>query len=182
MIKPIENVGSFAKTTVIIVGVCGALILCLIIMLSIKDRRNEIGILLSLGEKKFKIIAQFAVEILLILSISLGVSLVAGNSISNVIADKLISKEVTAIEASSTNMSQDGMKMPGEDGRGFGFRGPNNLNKENTEVIDELNVSVTGTDYLKMSGISVLISILAVLLPAINVMKLQPKTILSKHD
>ncbi|AIY82804.1 ABC transporter permease [Clostridium baratii] len=182
MIKPIENVGSFAKTTVIIVGVCGALILCLIIMLSIKDRRNEIGILLSLGEKKFKIISQFAVEILLILSISLGVSLVAGNSISNVIADKLISKEVTAIEASSTNIYQSDMKMPGENGKGFSFRGPNNLNKENTEVIDELNVSVTGTDYLKMSGIAVLISILAVLLPAINVMKLQPKTILSKHD
>ena len=181
MIKPIENVASFAKMTVIIVGVCGALILGLIIMLSIKERRSEIGILLSLGEKKYKVISQFIVEVLIILVISLGTAAVLGNSISNVMANKLISKEVTAVEESKNSVSGD-MGMPGgEMGRG-GFKGPNNLSTSKVEVIDDLDVSVTGMDYLEMSGIAILICLIGILLPSISIMKLQPKEILSRHD
>ncbi|MGL4569919.1 MAG: ABC transporter permease [Clostridium sp.] len=181
MIKPIENVASFAKMTVIIVGVCGALILGLIIMLSIKERRSEIGILLSLGEKKYKVISQFIVEVLIILVISLGTAAVLGNSISNVMANKLISKEVTAVEESKNSVSGD-MGMPGgEMGRG-GFKGPNNLSTSKVEVIADLDVSVTGMDYLEMSGIAILICLIGILLPSISIMKLQPKEILSRHD
>ncbi|MEG1002199.1 ABC transporter permease [Clostridium sp.] len=181
MIKPIENVASFAKTTVIIVGVCGALILALIIMLSIKERRNEIGILLSLGEKKYKVISQFIVEVLLILVLALGTAAVLGNSISNVMANKLISKEVTAVEESKNSVSGE-MGMPGGE-MGIGsFRGPNNIESSKVEVVDDLNVSVTGMDYLEMSGIAILICLIGILLPSISIMKLQPKEILSRHD
>ena len=51
MIYPIENISSTSQMIIYIVSIAGAIILGLIIMLSIKGRRKEMGILLSIGEK-----------------------------------------------------------------------------------------------------------------------------------
>lgn len=171
MMGPIENVGSFAKTTVIIVSIAGAVILGLIIMLSIKERRNEIGILLSLGEKKSKIVAQFIAEILIILVLAIGSSSILGNQVSNVIGNQLVQKE---IEVTNTKDSQDKF--------GMGRPGMSSNKAQNVETIDELDVNVTMDDFAKMSSVSVLIVLIGVLIPSLGIMRLQPKEILSKHD
>lgn len=184
MMGPIENIASFAKMTVIIVSIAGALILALIIMLSIKERRNEVGILLALGEKKTKVILQFGVEILIILSVAFGVSAVAGDSVSNKISDILLEKE-TAVEQNNgygmENMKDIGvMGMPkGGDMHG---KGQDRFNKTNVETIDSLDVSVSGSDYAKMCILAVIISFLGIIISSTSIMRLQPKEILSKHD
>ena len=94
MMAPIENVASFSKITLVVVTVFGAGILGLIIMLSIKERINEIGILMSLGEKRIRIIGQFLVEVLVILVIALSVAAFTGSSISKVATDKLLANEL----------------------------------------------------------------------------------------
>lgn len=54
MSAPIENIASISKIVIYVVSIAGAVILGLIITLSIKERRKEIGILLSIGEKNGK--------------------------------------------------------------------------------------------------------------------------------
>lgn len=187
MMGPIENIASFAKMTVIIVSIAGAVILGLIIMLSIKERRNEIGILLSLGEKKFKIIAQFGVEMLIILALAFGTSAVLGNSISKEIGNVLLAKE-TSVEQNS-NYGMPGMQgmqgvpdMSAHGGSDMSGRGEGRFNKSKVETIDSLDVSVSAEDYAKMCGLAILISFIGVMIPSIGIMRLQPKEILSKHD
>lgn len=187
MMGPIENIASFAKMTVIIVSIAGAVILGLIIMLSIKERRNEIGILLSLGEKKLKIVAQFAVEILIILALAFGTSAVIGNSISKEIGNILLAKE-TSVEQNS-NYGMPGMQgmqgvpdMSAPEGGDMKVRGDGKFNNSKVETIDSLDVSVSGEDYAKMCGLAILISFIGVMIPSIGIMRLQPKEILSKHD
>ncbi|MGG7076701.1 ABC transporter permease [Clostridium sardiniense] len=187
MMGPIENIASFAKMTVIIVSIAGAVILGLIIMLSIKERRNEIGILLSLGEKKLKIIAQFGVEILIILALAFGTSAVLGNSISKEIGNVLLAKE-TSVEQNS-NYGMPGMQgmqgvpdMSAHGGSDMSGRGEGRFNKSKVETIDSLDVSVSAEDYAKMCGLAILISFIGVMIPSIGIMRLQPKEILSKHD
>lgn len=187
MMVPIENIASFAKMTVIIVSIAGAVILGLIIMLSIKERRNEIGILLSLGEKKLKIIAQFGVEILIILALAFGTSAILGNSISKEIGNVLLAKE-TSVEQNS-NYGMPGMQgmqgvpdMSAHGGSDMSGRGEGRFNKSKVETIDSLDVSVSGSDYAKMCGLAILISFIGVMIPSIGIMRLQPKEILSKHD
>lgn len=180
MLGPIENISSFSKIAVFVIAIAGGLILTLIIMLSIRDRNQEIGILLSLGEKKSKIIAQFAVEILLVLVLSLGVSSVIGNSTSNLIANQLLTSEISSSENSD---EANAPEMPGGDrGQNKGFGGMFSPTRSNVEVIDELDVSVSGQDFLKMSGLGVAISLVATCVPAVTVMRLNPKNILSKHS
>ena len=59
----LNNVASFARNIVLIVAFAGAIILALIVMLMVRERRFEIGVLMSLGESKLKIIGQFFFEL-----------------------------------------------------------------------------------------------------------------------
>ncbi|MEU9608484.1 ABC transporter permease [Streptomyces sp. NPDC048057] len=62
-VRPIQQVGAFAGLVVWVVALAGALILGLIVTLQIRERRAELGVLLALGEKKWRLIAQHAVEV-----------------------------------------------------------------------------------------------------------------------
>ncbi|MDQ0148561.1 ABC transporter permease [Eubacterium multiforme] len=186
MMGPIENIASFAKITVIVVSIAGAIILGLIIMLSIKERRNEVGILLSLGEKKIKIVSQFLVEVLIILTLSLGTSAIIGNTVSNQIGNMLLAKETSVDNSNNREHMPQGMQgfpdMGGPNMNGKDNRGEGNFNKSKIEKISSLDVSVSGKDYSKMCGIAFIISLFGVVIPSIAIMRLQPKEILSKHD
>ena len=59
----LESMKSFAKMFVWIVVIAGSAILCLILALTIRNRYYEIGVLLSLGQSKVKIIAQQLIEV-----------------------------------------------------------------------------------------------------------------------
>ncbi len=52
MLEPLNNVASFSKNVVLLVAVAGIIILTLIIMITIRERRHELGVLLSLGESR----------------------------------------------------------------------------------------------------------------------------------
>lgn len=179
MMGSIENVASFAKMTVIVVSIAGAVILGLIIMLSIRERRNEIGILLSLGESKIKIIGQFITETLIVLLLALALSSVLGNTVSKTIGNMLMSNE-TKVTESSGNIGPGG--FGGQGGPGSIMEKGEKSRNKNVEAIDNLDVSVSGEDYGKMCGLAALISVIAVLIPSGAIMRLQPKEILSKHD
>ncbi|MGL5415615.1 MAG: ABC transporter permease [Clostridium sp.] len=177
MIGPINNVSSFAKITVVGASVAGAIILVLIIILTIKNRRNEIGILLSLGEKKGKIIAQFTTEMLIVLVIALGVSAGVGSVVSNKLGNTLVQKEVAV-----TTQSQEQSGFGGFNGGGFKGEPGHGGNQEQVQVISSINVSVSGEDFAEMTGIAILIMIIGIGIPSVGIMRLQPKEILSRHD
>lgn len=177
MMQPIENVASFSKTTIIIVTIFGGLILALMIILSIKDRINEIGVLMSLGEKRVKIIGQFLTESLAILVIAIGISIAAGNVVSNKISDVLLAKELTAEESSIKSMQGMGNRPTGGNMPGR-FGGATNTQ----EKIDNLDVNISSSDIQEMALLSLIVVTLATILPSITIMRYNPKKILSKHS
>lgn len=66
MLSPLNNISSIAQNIVILVAIAGAVILTLIVILSIRERRYEIGVLMSLGENRIKIIGQFFMELFMV--------------------------------------------------------------------------------------------------------------------
>lgn len=179
MVGPIENVGSFSKTLVATVSIAGAMILVLIIALSLKDRKYEIGVLLSLGESKFKVISQLIVEVLLVASIAFATSAFTGNLAANKIGDTLLANEIEVTESSSAQGNQN------FGGRGAMAVGSGRMNSnvtKNADVVKEMDVSVTSKDLEKLAGIGLLIVIASAAIPTISVLRFSPKTILSKRE
>ncbi|PFD41931.1 permease [Bacillus cereus] len=173
MIGPIENISSTSQMIIYIVSIAGAIILGLIIMLSIKTRRKEMGILLSIGEKKWKLMAQFVVEVVCIAILAFGLSVSTGAKVSQYIGDNLLSSEI-ATASEETNTPQNGTVM---------MSGPGGtVQNQKEDPIDKIDVSVTGEDVGKMGGIGLAIAILATLLPALSILRLNPKQILLKDE
>ncbi|MGQ3738624.1 ABC transporter permease [Bacillus sp. Fil] len=173
MIGPIENIASTSQMIIYMVSIAGAIILGLIIMLSIKARRKEMGILLSIGEKKWKLMAQFVVEVVCIAILAFGLSITTGAKVSQFVGDNLLSSEI-ATASEETDTSQNSTVM---------VAGPGgSLQDQKKEPIDKIDVSVTGEDVGKMGGIGLAIAILATLLPALSILRLNPKQILLKDE
>ncbi|MED2793409.1 ABC transporter permease [Bacillus wiedmannii] len=174
MIGPIENISSTSQMIIYIVSIAGAIILGLIIMLSIKGRRKEMGILLSIGEKKWKLMAQFVVEVVCIAILAFGVSITTGAKVSQFIGDNLLSSEIaTTSEETDTMRNNSTVMMSGPSGT---------LQNQKEDPIDKIDVSVTGEDVGKMGGIGLAIAIIATLLPALSILRLNPKQILLKDE
>ncbi|RAN86510.1 permease [Bacillus sp. SRB_28] len=173
MIGPIENISSTSQMIIYMVSIAGAIILGLIIMLSIKARRKEMGILLSIGEKKWKLMAQFVVEVVCIAILAFGLSLTTGAKVSQFVGDNLLSSEIATASEEKDNSQNGSVMMVGAGGT------PQN---QNEDPIDKIDVSVTGEDLGKMGGIGLTIAILATLLPALSILRLNPKQILLKDE
>lgn len=188
MVEPINNVASFSKNIVYLVTIAGAIILGLIVMLGIRERKYEMGVLLAIGEKKSKLIGQFIVEILIVAVFAIGIASLTGNLVADKIGDQLLSQQEEASASSSADANQfggKGMQMGGGGmGAPGGFRGPGGqAGAADTEVATvDLDVQVTPSDLGKLTGIGLLIAVIATLIPSLSVFRLQPKAILSRQD
>lgn len=169
MIEPLENVASFAKILVAIVVVAGALIIMLILMLWIKERTYETGILLSLGESKFKIVMQYALEVMLIAIVAFTLSIFSGKIISEKVGDVLLEKELSTISE----------ETPEHQGRGEEKIEIMEGQNANTDVISEIDVSINFEVIMKLYGFGILIVLISSVIPTMLVFRYKPKKILS---
>lgn len=174
MVGPIENVASFSKNVVYLVSIAGAIILGLIVMMSIRERKYEMGVLMAIGEKRWKLIGQFLTEILIVTVIAIGIAAVTDSLIANQLGNQLLSQQI-----SSLNDTQQEAGGWGEMPRGGGMFGQHS---SSTDVISSIQVNVSLNDLLILGGIGITIAIIAILLPSVSVMRLHPKTILTKQE
>ena len=102
-VKHIIRIMTFA----IMIG--GSVVLSLILILWLRERIYEIGILLSIGVSKFKIVTQFIMELIFISLSAILVSLIFGNLVVNQIIGGLISSEDTT--SITSNFVSNGYNM-----------------------------------------------------------------------
>lgn len=92
-VLPLRRVGAFAGSLLWLIALSGAVILGLIVLLTIKERRDELGMLLSLGEKKWKLIGQHTVEVAALLVPALAVAALAAQSFAQEAGETLLARE-----------------------------------------------------------------------------------------
>lgn len=171
MVGPIEQVASFSKSVVYLVSIAGGLILALLILLSVRERRKEMGILLAMGEKRSKLIGQLLVETFAIAAVAFLITYATGGMTSQFMTDQLLNREVT--EAASSVATQTGFGGPG---------GPGQQLLNSIPQITEMTTKIDWTTLIQVAEIGSLIVLLSVLLPAIALLRMNPKEILLRED
>lgn len=174
MIGPIENMATTSKWIIYLVSITGSIILGLIIMLTIKERRKELGILLSIGEKKGKLIGQLLVEVVCIAILAFSLSIFTGEAVAQKMGDSLLEKEITAYEEQQHEQSNGGNTMM--------FFGEDPDQGKDVEPIDNIDVKVTFQDMMQLGIVGFLIAILSTIIPALSILRLNPKEILLKDE
>lgn len=88
----------------IVVG-CTVVTISLLVTLFLRDRKHELGLYLSLGERKTKVAAQIFLEVTIIAIVAITVSLFTGNMISGSFSERMIENQILAAQASETGYS-----------------------------------------------------------------------------
>lgn len=163
---PIRSVSKMA--TYVLVASIGAtiLIITLVVLLFLRDRKHELGIYMSLGEKKGKVIGQILIEVMLVAVIAVSVSVFSGNMLAGGLSKSMIQRQVE-----STHADQNG---------GVYFESYNSLNPqiEQEEVIEQYQVKLTPGGVALIYGISLGTVLVATVAPMIYIVRLKPRKIL----
>lgn len=177
MVGPIENVGSFAGVVMWVVIIAAVVIITLIIVINIKDRRYEMGVLLSLGANRGSILGQIFLELVVVGTVGFMLSLGTSQLIATKMGESLLAQQVASAAEETETAADPTAGMT----RRFGQQ---NLagNPSRAKAIDKIDVSAGVSEYLTLFGAGYLILIIAMILPSINILRYQPKTILTGKE
>ncbi|MEU9847905.1 ABC transporter permease [Streptomyces sp. NPDC047985] len=174
LVGPINETADFASLTVWLVAVAGTVILALIIASNMRERRKEMGILLSLGEKKPKLLGQHLVEVVACAALAIGFAAAGSQAIAQGIGDQLLSSQVSSAEDSSADQG------PQQD-----LSDPNGLTKEEApqaKPIDSMDIRLGAGDIGAVGATGLGIAALATIVPGTRILRLNPRDILTKGD
>lgn len=132
--KSIENVKTFATTFLLIMLAISAVVLFVINMINIRERKYEIGVFRTIGVSKFKLTLQFALEILIVSVVMLGIGAVCGSFLAKPVGNMLLENEIQSVQEETEQISNN-----------FGKGGPMDMNfggTVNVQTIDTINAVV----------------------------------------
>lgn len=168
IIGQFSKLSRIAKVVIIAAVSLSIILILLIVLLFMRDRKRELGIYLSLGDKKSTIILQIMTEVLTIAIIALMLSLVTGKFLGSFASDAFLqsnSVAKTKTDVIGDMMTQDALFSTGK-----------RVSAES--VVENYSVSFTPSyivTYLLVGLATVMIS---VLLSTLYIFKLKPKKIL----
>ena len=88
-----QKLGTIARYVVIVAALATILIISLMVLLFLRDRKHELGIYLSFGERRSEIVGQIIIELLLIGGVALILSLITGNLLGGAISNSLLATD-----------------------------------------------------------------------------------------
>lgn len=145
------------------------LIVGLTVLLFLKERRHELGILLSLGETKRNIIQQLLMEVLLVALLAMLLSLFSGQILADKLSDAMIRHEL--VTQADFSGDEDFWHTRQQMGQFTSFLSDEQV-AQNYEIKLTLKYAVT------FLTIGIGTSLVAVALPAMYTVNLKPKSIL----
>lgn len=187
--KSISNVKTFATTFLIITLIIGGVVLLVINMINIRERKYEIGVLRTIGMKKILVISQFMIELLIVCVISLliGAGIGAVSSVS--IANNLLENEITNASKDYENINQNfggGMSKSPDKPNNSGNRGnapEMNFNGVTTiSQVDSMEAAVDIKVLLQLLGIGLGLTVISSLSACIAIARFSPLTILKERS
>ncbi|MGL4373993.1 MAG: FtsX-like permease family protein, partial [Turicibacter sp.] len=168
--KSIDSMTETSNLIIYIVFGAGILILSLITSLTLKSREYEIGVLLSLGESKVKVIGQLMSELLIIALVAFSLSIVSGNFIAKYYGQEMLKTQMEGAMSESTN---SGIYIPDQ------MYGSQDDTLQYSDFVSNFNIQLDPLVYLELMVYGMLVVGLSTFIPIIFIMRYNPKTILT---
>jgi putative ABC transport system permease protein len=180
-IKPIENLSNFSFSFLIVILLVGGLVLGIINMINIRERKYEIGVLRAIGMSKKKVATQLITEIFIVAIISLAIGTTIGTILSQPVTNQMLKQEITSYEEKISN--QQNNFGPGNFNRaGFGRVNPAfNRNNQPTDYISLLEVNVDIITIIQLMIVSLFLTVISGLISVMFVNKYEPNKILQNR-
>lgn len=167
-ITPLENVKTISLFSLIGALVAGAIIILMTMMMIVRERRREIGVMKAIGASNLKTTFQFVTEAITLTLLGMVVGIMIGIVASNPITKVLVNNS----SSSSTTQTGPGIAVGGgrRGLRAFGNNSLTNIRNVKTSV----GWSILGYGV----GSAFLIAIIGSALPALLISKIRPAEIM----
>ena len=173
--RPLDTLSLFSNIIVWIVAINAIVIITLVTALTLKTREYEIGVLLSIGVSKMKIVAQFFVELIIVALIGFTLSVVSGSLVAKQVGKMVMDYQVDTESQYGTLDDQNNGTIYWGETNYFTEISQDDLLSE-YEV--QINPMIIGEIYILGIGV-VFISIL---IPSFMIMRFNPKKILMNQN
>lgn len=181
----ISNVKNFALSFLIITFIIGTIVLLVINMINIRERKYEIGVLRTIGMKKSKVCLQFLSELFIVSFVGLIIGAMIGAAISVPVSNRLLENEINSSQNQTNNIRENFGKdnMPTtEDNKvkNFGNRNFNGIVQ--VEAFDSIDAVVDFKVLLQLLGLGLLITMISGTSAMISIQKFSPLEILKERS
>lgn len=170
--KSIENVKTFATMFLSITLIISSIVLFIVNVINIRERKYEIGVFRTIGVSKFKLTMQFILELLFITIIMLIMGTAVGSFLAKPIGNTLLQNEIEATQVEENKISDN-----------FG-KGPMNMQFETNVKIQSINTIDAVVDFIviiQLFAIGVLLTLMSSLASMISIQRFTPLTILKER-
>lgn len=193
-LTPLNTLSTMAGWFLLVILIIGGVILMVLNIFNVRERKYEIGVLTAMGMKKRKVALQFICEIFVVtmLAVTVGAGIGAVSSVP--VTNALLQNQVESQESNMTQVEQNfgrpgnmdfgGMQKPSDMGETPSFEGNpfgEMMNKADN-YITEIDSAVNGTVLLQMMGIGMLLTLVAGGVAVLFVMRYNPLKILANRD
>lgn len=168
-LTPIKNISNFSMTFLIIILIVGAIILAVINILNIRDRKYEIGVLRAIGMSKTKLILSSLTELFIVTAIAFIIGIIGGKLLSQPVTNKMLENEINSQQVQTENTREN-----------FGGRGFERPNERRTtqNYEDSLTVTLDAKTIIILFSFGLILVIVSGSASAIFITKYNPNQIL----
>ena len=203
---PLDNLSSMARVYLIVILIIGAIILVVLNIFNVRERKYEIGVLTAMGMKKRKVSAQFLTEIFAVTLAAVIIGVGVGAVFSVPVTNALLANQVESQNSSANSREEafgrpgGGMAPPdmgGAEGGGLGgFGGHFGDMSEmfggdfmtmfggsaETAYVTSVSSAMNLTVVFQMLGIALLLTVVSGAVSMLFVMRYEPLKILANRD
>ena len=176
---PMKNMEWIASIVLYVSIGATLVILSLLITLFLRDRKHEIGIYLSLGEKRRKVIGQILVEVMLVSFVAITLSLFSGSIIANGMSQTMLENQI--LKEQENNNNGGGIVMYESSVSITSYSAASSLGYGTITTDDLQNAYKVTLDFntiLMFYAIGLGTILISSIVPIIYIMRLNPKRIL----
>ena len=165
--KPLDTLSLFSNIIIWLVIINAIVIITLVTALTLKTREYEIGVLLSLGVSKTKVVAQFFVELAIIAVIGFTLAVMSGSMIASSVGNAVLDFQVATSDVEV------------EDDNNYYYGETDYFTEVSLEDITskyEVTISPWIIAQIYVAGLGMVL--ISILIPSLMIMRFNPKKIL----
>jgi putative ABC transport system permease protein len=171
-LEPLESIAELAMTGVAAAAIAGAAIILLTMIMVVRERRREIGVIKAIGGTNAKVIAQFVSEALTLTITGAVIGIGLGMLVSGPMTRSFVSN-------SSSNNNTPALEQGGEP-RILSLGGPGlkHAGSQLAANVKEVNSILTPQVFAVSAGIILLVAIIGSAVPAWFISRIRPAEVL----
>lgn len=184
---PLENLSKYAGYFLVIILGIGGIILIVLNIFNIRERKYEIGVLAAIGMKKGKIAVQLIVELLCVTFAVIVIGAAVGAAASIPVTNKLLAQQIESATSQTEEQTANFGRAPGSEGnqadRGQMPGNPNNAASGMASTyINQISSATNITVLIELIGIGLMLTIISGCVAVVFILRYDPLRILSNRD